>query len=219
MNKETLANILSQYHRKKGRYNFLYAGEERAKLIRNLVGVGKYVLDLGCRDGTLTKYFIRQNKVVGLDMDKQALSICKDKLGIETVWHDVNEKLPFNDFSFDVVVAAELLEHVYYPSFLVKEIRRILKKDGYFIGSIANALYIKNRLNFLKGDLDIDLFHLHLFSLSSLYYLLNSYFSKYSIFPIAGGRKIYLKFILKELIKIFPSLWAIDFVFSCTGTK
>lgn len=203
---------------KKRRYNFLYVGEERANLIRNLVGKGKYILDLGCRDGTLTKYFIEENRVVGLDIDKEALSICKDKLGIEMVWHNVNERLPFDDFSFDVVVAAELLEHIYYPPFLIKEIRRILKGNGYFIGSLPNALYIKNRLKFLIGNVDTDLLCLHSFSLSSLNYLLKSYFSEIFIFPIAGGRNL-SKFILKELIKISPSLWAIDFVFSCTGTK
>lgn len=218
MDKEILADILNQYHWEKGRYNFLYVGEERANLIRNLVGKGKHVLDLGCRDGTLTKYFIEKNKVVGLDVDKEALSICKDKLGIETVWHNADEKLPFEDSSFDVVVAAEIIEHVYHPSFLIKEIKRILKKDGYFIGSITNAVYIKNRLKFLGGHLDIDLFHLHSFSLSSLNRLLNPYFSECRIFPIAGGRNLF-KFVLKRLVKFFPSLCAIDFVFSCTGIK
>lgn len=218
MDKEILANIYSEYHWQKGRYNFIYLGKERADLISSFVGKGKYVLDLGCRDGTLTKYFIEGNRVIGLDIDKEALSMCKEKLGIETVWHDVNEILPFENSSFDVVVAAELLDHIYYPPFLIKEIRRILKKNGYFIGSVPNALYIKNRLKFLKGYIDTDLLCLHLFSLSTLNCLLNSYFSKYSIFPIAGGRNL-SKFILRRLVKTFPSLCAIDFVFSCTGVR
>ncbi len=218
MDKEKLARILSEYHQKKGRYNFLYVGKERANLIRNLVGKRKHILDLGCRDGTLTKYFIEGNKVVGLDIDKTALSLCKDKLGIETIWHNADERLPFDDFSFDVVVAAELLEHIYYPHFLIQEIKRVLKKDGYFIGSVPNALYIKNRLRFLTGHIDEDLFHAHSFSLSRLDCLCKPYFSKSRVFPIAGGRNL-AKFILRGLIKFFPSLCAIDFVFSCTNTR
>lgn len=218
MDKETLANIFHKYHRKKGRYNFLYAGKERANLIRNLVGKGKYLLDLGCRDGTLTNHFVEENRVIGLDIDKEALSICKDKLGIETVWHNANERLPFEDSLFDVVVAGELLDHIYSPHLLIKEIRRTLKNDGYFIGSIPNALYIKNRLKFLIGSIDTDLLCLHKFALYSLNCLLKSYFSTCLIFPIAGGRNL-PKFIINRLIKVSPSLWAIDFVFSCRGKK
>ncbi len=218
MDKEILANIFSQYHRQKGRYNFLYIGNERANLIRELIGKGKYILDLGCRDGTLAKYFIEGNKVVGLDIDKEALHLCRDGLGIETVWHDANDNLPFQDASFDVVVAAELLEHIYYPPFLLKEIRRVLKNDGYFIGSVPNALYIKNRLKFFKGHLDTDFLELHSFSRSLLNCLLKPYFSKTLIFPISGGRNL-SKIILKKLVKIYPSLWAIDFVFCCAGIK
>ncbi len=103
-------------------------------------------------------------------------------------------------------------------TFLIKEIKRVLKKDGYFIGSVPNALYIKNRLNSLRGHLDIELFHVHLYSLNSLNDLLEQYFYKTSIFPIAGGRNL-AKFILRGLIKFFPSLCAIDFVFSCAGIK
>lgn len=218
MDKETLANILNQYHQKEGRYNFLYAGEERGNLIGNLAGKGKYILDLGCRDGTLTKYFIRENRVIGLDIDKVALSICKDKLGIETVWHNADERLPFDNFSFDVIVAAELLEHIYYPHLLIEEIKRVLRKDGYFIGSVPNAVYIKNRLKSLTGRINEDLFHVHSFSLSGIECLLKSYFSKICVFPISGGR-IFAKFISKKLTNFCPSLWAIDFVFSCTDTK
>lgn len=211
--------MLGKYHTEKKRYNFIWAGEERANMIRHLVGTGKYILDLGCRDGALAGYFTGENRVVGLDADREALYKCKEALGIDTVWHDVNEALPFEDFSFDVVVAGELLEHVDRPQFLVKEIRRVLKEDGSFVGSTPNALYIKNRLKFLKGDLEEDPFHLHLFSMAALNRLLKAYFSRCSIYPVAGGRNLFAKGVLKKLIRILPSLCAMDFVFYCAGSR
>ena len=48
------------------------------------MGKNKKVLDLGCRDGTLTRHFIEQNEVTGMDIDKMALEDCKNNLNIET---------------------------------------------------------------------------------------------------------------------------------------
>ena len=64
------------------------------------------MLDLGCRDGALTSAYVEGNTVVGADIDQVALARA-EKLGIETRWADLDEPLPFEDASFDVVVAGE----------------------------------------------------------------------------------------------------------------
>ncbi|MCP3683059.1 MAG: class I SAM-dependent methyltransferase [bacterium] len=46
------------------------------------------------------------------------------------------ETLPFSDSKFGVVCAFNLLEHVENDKLLVKEIRRVLKKDGKFMFSV-----------------------------------------------------------------------------------
>ncbi len=46
-------------------------------------------------------------------------------------------KLPFLNHTFDVVTAIAVLEHLHTPSQAVAEINRVLKADGYFIGSVA----------------------------------------------------------------------------------
>jgi SAM-dependent methyltransferase len=46
------------------------------------------------------------------------------------VWADVDEPLPFDDAAFDVVVAAELLEHLRRPDLLMAEISRVLPRLG-----------------------------------------------------------------------------------------
>lgn len=46
------------------------------------------------------------------------------------------DKLPFSDNALDTVVCANVLEHVYNHSFLVGEMRRILKPKGTLVGFV-----------------------------------------------------------------------------------
>jgi len=143
---------------------FVFGGEERAALFRGYVGgPGRRVLDLGCRYGALTRIYAEGNDVVGVDVDRDALAQAAT-LGIETLWADVSEALPFPDGDFDVVVAGELLEHVADPAAVVAEARRLLRAGGTFVGSVPNAFRLKNRLRFAAGlPPENDPTHLHMF--------------------------------------------------------
>jgi SAM-dependent methyltransferase len=84
------------------RKEFVFGADERAGLISELVGgKGKAVLDLGCRTGALTQHYADGNWVVGVDVDRRALDLAQERLGIETVWADVEDELPFADASFE----------------------------------------------------------------------------------------------------------------------
>ena len=103
------------------------------------------------------------NDVVGVDVDRGALGEAA-QLGIETVWADVEQPLPFEDEGFDVVVAAELLEHLRRPDRLMEEIRRLLRPGGTIAGSVPNAYRLKTRLRVLAGvSVEQDPTHVHLF--------------------------------------------------------
>lgn len=63
--------------------------------------------------------------------------------------------LPFADQQFDYVVLAEVIEHLRSPFFAVREISRVLKKDGILILSTPNVLNLGSRLRFLfEGAFD-----------------------------------------------------------------
>ena len=143
---------------------FVFVPERLPLFVEAVGGPGKRVLDLGCRTGAVTSHFLPGNLVVGLDVDSDALERAEAR-GITTVWGDVEEPLPFEDASFDVVVAGEILEHTRFPDDVVAEIARVLTPDGVLVGSVPNAYRLKNRLVFLVGrPPETDPTHLRMFS-------------------------------------------------------
>ena len=148
---------------------------ERIPLFQAAIGRGKRVLDLGCRSGAFTRHFLEGNEVVGVDVDRAALEKAA-ALGIDTVQANVEESLPFEDASFDAVVAGELLEHVRFPDGLVAEVRRLLRPGGVFVGSVPNAFRVQSRLRFLRGrPPEDDPTHLHMYSPAQIRALLGDF--------------------------------------------
>lgn len=95
-------------------------------------------LDLGCGIGQYTKELMNYGyKVVSADISDLALEEVK-KFNNNIVKVDMAETLPFSDNTFDVVFA-NLSIHFFSDSVtkkLMKEIKRILKPEGLFIGSV-----------------------------------------------------------------------------------
>lgn len=164
-----LADFYSKHHLSGNRRNQSVSEKKRSQLFKKWMGKNKKVLDMGCRDGILTRHFIEQNEVTGLDIDKQALETCRKNLNIETKWTDFSLQIPIPTSSFDVVVAGEVIEHLPYPEITIAEISRILKPEGLFIGSVPNSYHLKNRLRVLKGRLiDYDQTHLRAYNVMLL---------------------------------------------------
>jgi SAM-dependent methyltransferase len=173
--RERLNERYREHHER--RQEFVFGADERAGLLAELVGgPGLRVLDLGCRTGALTQHYAEGNTVVGVDVDRSALEQATARLGIETVWADVEEELPFPDESFDVVVAGELLEHLADTAAVVAHVRRVLRPGGRFVGSVPNAFRLKSRLRFAAGrHPETDATHLQLFTPSALAALLGDF--------------------------------------------
>ena len=164
-----LADFYSKHHLNGNRRNQSVSEEKRSQLFKEWMGKNKKVLDMGCRDGILTRHFIEHNEVTGLDIDKQALEACRESLKIKTKWADFSLQIPIPTSSFDVVVAGEVIEHLPYPEITIAEISRILKPEGLFIGSVPNSYHLKNRLRVLKGRLiDYDQTHLRAYNVMLL---------------------------------------------------
>lgn len=192
-------------HHEGEKQEFAFGGDERGTLFRAVVGgPGRTVLDLGCRTGVLTQHYAPGNRVTGVDVDRDALGRAAERLGIETVWADVEEGLPFDDDAFDVVVAGELLEHLADPSSAVAHVRRVLRPGGRFVGSVPNAFRLKSRVAYALGKYpaDWDPTHLQLFTPDALRRLL------------AGFEDVGVTFAIGRFTRLHPRLLANVQVFS-----
>ena len=102
------------------------------------------ILDVGCGTGRGLKYLYKkgQRNIFGLDLSplmiKKAEKVLENKatLKIASV-----EKMPFKSNSFDYVLSTEGFHHFPDPDRAIKEMKRVLKKNGRLIISDINFYF------------------------------------------------------------------------------
>jgi 2-polyprenyl-3-methyl-5-hydroxy-6-metoxy-1,4-benzoquinol methylase len=123
----------------------------------HLVGRNKRVLELGSSTGYLTDAMQTHFdcEVLGVEIDGEAASLSRGR-GNEVLQHD----LDIVDLSeilagrkFDVVLCADVLEHLRNPERLLRACYDLLEEDGMVVASIPNAAHADIRLALLGGQL------------------------------------------------------------------
>lgn len=111
---------------------------------------GSKVLDLGCGDGYLAELIEKKKScdVTCLDISEVALKKAKAR-NLKVILSSLEDPLPFNDNSFDYVIATEALEHISAAEKVLSEMARISK--GYLLVSMPNIAFWKHRLALLGG--------------------------------------------------------------------
>ena len=90
------------------------------------------ILDVGCGPGGNILFLKKFGKVTGLDTSKEALSFASTQ-GFFNIVQGDGDKLPFGNESFDLVSALDVIEHMENDTEALREIFRVLKKDGIFL--------------------------------------------------------------------------------------
>ena len=119
---------------------------------------GADILDIGCKDAYLRRLLKERQitKYYGMDISEAVLNKIEGydpkyfKVG------DVSKKIPFKDNSFDFIFALEIVEHVESPTEMLKEIRRVLKKEGELIISVPNPYCYSEIVANLLGRADTE---------------------------------------------------------------
>ncbi len=211
----SLEKMYEEHHATQREQGFSILKEDRGTLFASLVGTGKKVLDLGCRDGALTAYFTSGNTVTGVDIDSRSLERAAQQLGIETIQLDIySDWEALQGRQYEVAVAGEVLEHLFHPAKIIKKVADHLVPEGTFIGSVPNAFSIKNRIRLASGSKKgtplSDPTHINHFSLKELQQTLGTYFEDVEIKGL--GR-------YANLARLFPSACAFDLVFVAKRPK
>jgi SAM-dependent methyltransferase len=90
------------------------------------------ILDVGCGTGTMLRYLSAYGEVQGADADAEAVHFCKMR-GLENVSLLPEEAMPFANSSFDLISMFDVLEHIEDDRGALREIFRVLKRDGMLI--------------------------------------------------------------------------------------
>jgi SAM-dependent methyltransferase len=103
--------------------------EHEKRFVQALGRVGT-ALDLGCGDGRLSGA-LEADALTLADVSPVALARAHARLpASRTVELSPDEPLPLGDGEFDLVLCAEMLEHVRDVQLLLSEVRRVLKPGG-----------------------------------------------------------------------------------------
>ena len=92
------------------------------------------ILDIGTAEGAMLssiKKKFPQTECIGLEYSQELIEMNQDK-NIKIIQGDA-QNLPFEDNSFNVVIATAVIEHLSQPSKLLSESYRVLKRDGILI--------------------------------------------------------------------------------------
>lgn len=200
------------------RENFASRYSTHSTILRT-VGERKRILDVGCYSGYLGVHDANRNEWYGIDISKDALEKARNTYK-DVRFYDLNrlEKLPW-DVRFDVIVFADVLEHVIFPeevlSFFVKT---YLKETGMVILSLPNIANWRIRLKLLFGLFDytetgiLDRTHLHFYTYKTAIRLISQ--ADLRIEKAMAGAT-FLGYVIDGTRGFFRNLLATDIILIC----
>jgi SAM-dependent methyltransferase len=170
----------------------------RRKLLEFLlssVGIQKdsLVIDIGCGVGSNLRHFRSVcSRLIGIDSEIYSLSLAKKRLAAVPLVNGDLMRLPFKPNSIDLIIAADILEHLDEDTNGIKEIHGALKREGKVIFTVP-------AFESLRGIQDIVGMHKRRYSKKELMekieregfkVLKSSYFNFFLFLPILIARRI-----------------------------
>ena len=143
--------------------------------IIDYAGANKKVLDVGCNKGYLCGEFKKNGCfTVGIEADPECCKIATQFCD-QVIMADVEnlEELAYPESYFDVMVFADILEHLKNPEKILLRLKKYLHPDGLVIASFPNVARLDIRLNLLFGKFEyaqtgiMDKTHLRFFTVST----------------------------------------------------
>lgn len=132
---------------------------------RLLAAEGGRLLEVGCGAGQLSLALAaRFDRVVGLDLSPLRVERARQALRqrfpayegkVEFMQGDLEERLPFEDGQFDVVVACAVLANLIDVFRIVDEMARVCRPGGALVISVPNICYVKHVWHLLLGRIPL----------------------------------------------------------------
>jgi SAM-dependent methyltransferase len=112
------------------------------------------ILDFGAGAGYMCQKIGNYFKSQGIQ-PKEHIFACEIEINnfqyadIECRKISTDSIIPYDDESFDLIYAIEVMEHIRRPYDFIDQAYKKLKRDGWLVFSVPNSLHFKSRLQFL----------------------------------------------------------------------
>lgn len=99
------------------------------------------ILDVGCGTGANLKMLAACGKAEGVDISPQAVDFCRER-GLDSVKLGAIEQLPYENDSFDLVTALDVIEHLDDDVAGLREMRRVMRRDGRLLVFVPAFMFL-----------------------------------------------------------------------------
>lgn len=215
----------------KNRTNTLASGNYSTSLnmfVYQEVPSGSECLDIGCWNGNLGEMLIREKNcsVDGVDVNEEMLEQAQKKGYRHTYVINLNsENIQFSEIKrkYDVIMFADVLEHLINPELVLKLAKTKLKKKGRIIISLPNVAFILNRIQLLLGRWEyrefgtLDKTHLKFYTVESGRKMVES--TGLKVRKIQPYNQFGMLPKIEPLKKLFPNLLSYQFLIVCDTSE
>ena len=201
------------------------------KLLIDRIPAGSTVLDIGCAQGYVDRVLKEEKNctIYGLEYEEAAAKIAeqycaKMTVGPAELFLDA-KTAPYRGSTFDVILLADILEHLMDPWAVLAALEPYLKKGGIVIISLPNIANLWIRMRLLFGNFTytttgiMDVTHTKFFTRSTLVAMVRG--AKLDPVSVTGvGQLNYLSVRFgalagkfgHALTNLFPTLLSIQFI-------
>jgi 2-polyprenyl-3-methyl-5-hydroxy-6-metoxy-1,4-benzoquinol methylase len=170
----------TQHHK----YEYSATPQHAATKVMRMVGEGKRVLELGSGPGSMTRLFADNDcRITALELDPEAIKIvsqyCEHVHSCDLNDNNWPSVLKGVD-KFEVIVAGDVLEHLYDPWSTLESLRGFLVDDGYVVISLPHTGHNAIVACLLSGAFDyqpwglLDKTHIRFFGIKNIQDMFNN---------------------------------------------
>ena len=205
--------------------------------IIKLAGRNKRILEIGCAGGYMSHAFIKHGcSVTGVEIDSEVAKKSQ-KICHKLIVGDIENQAVINrlkDTKFEVIIIADVLEHLKTPHLALARLVELLDKNGKIIISVPNIGFLTNRWLHLLGRFDytrwgiMDENHLRFFTKKTILQMVDKvglkvdridYVGNFTqlplymqtLYPLVGKRKWWRK-IEQQITRLWPEGLAVQFL-------
>ena len=99
------------------------------------------ILDVGCGTGANLLMLSKYGDAEGVDISEDALAFCRER-GLDKVKLGAGEELPYENGTFDLVTAFDVVEHMDDDIAGLREMRRVLRPDGRVLLFVPTFMFL-----------------------------------------------------------------------------